>query len=93
MSRVTVKEKEIELTTLDIGSGWKTILFNCDCHEFEEVIIQIMKATRCSSTRASQLTSEVHHLGQATICEGGHACCEKVADVLGATGLRVSVNQ
>ncbi len=78
-------------TVFDVEFGWKTILMNCNCHTFDEVIEQIIKAIGCSHTRASQLASAVHHLGQATICEGERRYCEHVGDVLSVIGLRVEV--
>ena len=76
-----------------VGGPWKTILFNCDCHTFDEVEKIVMKATRCTLSRARQLSWEVHNRGQAVIYEGARERCEAVADVVGSVGLRVDVGR
>ncbi len=91
MTKVTVIPEVVDLSKIEFG--WKTVLMNCNCHSFEEVIDLIMRAIGCSTTRASQLASAVHHLGEATICEGEKRYCSHVADILGSTGLKVVVTQ
>ena len=49
---------EEEKTDKDVGS--RVILFNDDWHTFEEVISQIIKATKCSLAEARDKTFEVH---------------------------------
>jgi ATP-dependent Clp protease adaptor protein ClpS len=75
------------------ASGWKTILFNCDCHTFADVAAQLMKATSCTYSRGMQLANVVHYTGSAIVFSGAKERCEAVADVLAQTGLRVSVDQ
>ena len=75
------------------GLGWKTLLLNCDCHTFDEVERQLIKAIRCPLSRARQLSWEVHSRGQAVVYEGPRERCEAVADVLASIGLRVKVVQ
>lgn len=80
----------------DVGSGgepWKTILFNCSCHTFDEVEKVVMKATRCTLSRARQLSHEVHTRGSAVVYEGHRERCEAVAEVIASIGLRVKVAQ
>lgn len=79
----------------DFGStvaGWKTTLFNCDCHTFDDVISLLIEATGCSGARATQLANIVHHTGSAVVYRGTQAECEKTATILGKTGLKVSVS-
>jgi ATP-dependent Clp protease adapter protein ClpS len=71
--------------------GWRVILFNCDCHSFDEVERVVMQATRCSLSRARELSHEVHTKGSAVVYKGVRERCEAVADVIGATGLQVKV--
>ncbi len=77
----------------DAGSGWKTILFNCECHSFDEVERQLLKAIGCSLSRARAISSEVHTKGSSTVFEGTRERAEAVADVLGSIGLLVKVVQ
>jgi ATP-dependent Clp protease adaptor protein ClpS len=60
----------------------KVILFNDEVHTFEEVIGQIIKATRCDQTKAEALTWEVHNTGKAIVFEGEITRCVEVSGVL-----------
>lgn len=74
-------------------SGWKTILFNCECHTFDQVERVLIKATRCSLAQARAWSNEVHVKGSAVVYRGPRERCEAVADVIGAIGLQVNVSQ
>lgn len=84
-----LEETTSEDTAAD--SGWKTILFNCECHTFDEVERQLIKATRCSLSQARRYSTEVHTKGLAVVYRGPKERCEAVAMVLGEIGLVVSV--
>ena len=73
--------------------AWRTVLFNCDCHSFDEVEGQLIKAVRCTLSRARRLSNEVHTTGSAVVYNGPRERCEAVAVCLGAIGLRVGVTQ
>jgi len=73
------------------GEPWKTLLLNCECHTFDEVEKVLMKAIRCTLSRARQLSWDVHSKGSAVVYEGPRERCEAVADVIGSVGLRVKV--
>lgn len=73
--------------------SWQTILYNCDCHEFWEVVDQIMLAIKCTEATASQYASTAHNLGSVAVFKGEKEKCEQVADVLGSIGLKVKVVQ
>ena len=81
----------------DAGHGgsqpWKTVLFNCDCHTFDEVENVVMKATRCTLSRARQISNEVHVRGSAVVYDGPRERCEAVADTISSVGLRTKVTQ
>lgn len=86
----------VEETTSDETApehSWKTILFNCDCHTFDQVEEQLIKATRCSISRARQLSMEVHSKGLAVVYTGPRERCEAVAMVLEQIGLLVKVSR
>lgn len=92
---MTTKQVLEEETTSDSGTadGWHVVLFNCDCHSFDEVEKVLLKATRCSLSRARQLSTEVHTKGSAVVYNGARERCEAVADVIGSIGLVVKVAQ
>ena len=73
--------------------NWRAILFNCNCHTFDVVIDRLMKAIPCSRSKAGHLASVAHHTGSVKVYEGDKESCERVADVLGASGLLVSVSK
>lgn len=85
-----VIDKEIETTT-NPDLLWKVILFNCNCHTFDDVIEQLMKAIVCSSATASQLAHVADQFDSVQVYEGDKVDCQRVADILGATGLIVQV--
>jgi ATP-dependent Clp protease adapter protein ClpS len=94
-----IKSKEIideilEPANSDQSSfGWKTVLLNCDCHTFDEVERQLLKAIRCTLSRARQIAWEVHSQGSAVIFSGPRERCEAVAAVLEDIRLAVHVTQ
>ena len=85
------KQKQVLDRAGEAGAPWKVILFNCECHTFDEVENVVMKATRCTLSRARQISNEVHTRGSAVIYDGPLERCEAVADVIGSVGLRVKV--
>ena len=76
-----------------LGNPWLTILFNDEVHSFDEVILQIQKATGYSLERATQLTLQVHHNGKAMVFAGARPKCEKVAGILGQIRLMTRVEE
>jgi ATP-dependent Clp protease adapter protein ClpS len=95
MSQTGTAEVVEETTSDDTAadSGWKTILFNCECHTFDEVERQLIKATRCTLSQARRYSTEVHTKGLAVVYRGAKERCEAVAMVLAEIGLIVSVAQ
>jgi ATP-dependent Clp protease adaptor protein ClpS len=76
-----------QITTLeeektDITIGSRVILFNDDWHSFEEVITQIIKATKCSFIAARDKTFEVHVNGKAVVYSGVMSDCLRVSGIL-----------
>jgi ATP-dependent Clp protease adaptor protein ClpS len=74
------------------GEGSKVFLFNCECHSFEDVITQLFKAVP-GMTRplAEELAWRAHTQGMAEVYRGSPTECDRVAKVLGETGLVVQV--
>lgn len=83
-------EERVDDGTAATG-GWRTVLFNCDCHSFDEVERVLIQATRCTLARARELSHEVHTKGSAVVYRGPRERCEAVADVIGRVGLLVKV--
>jgi ATP-dependent Clp protease adapter protein ClpS len=75
------------------GLPWSTILFNCNCHSFDEVARQLMRALRVSYERGMEIAHTVHHAGKAVVYTGHRERCEAVAMVLEDIRLIVKVSQ
>ena len=60
----------------------KVILFNDDVHSFDEVIVQLIKATRCPQAKAEALAWEVHTSGKAVVFAGELVRCMEVSGIL-----------
>jgi len=87
-----VAPQEVEERTTGGGSGSKVFLFNCECHTFDEVIAQLLKAVPgMTRALAEELAWRVHTTGLAEVYRGGASDCGRVARILGETGLIVQV--
>jgi ATP-dependent Clp protease adaptor protein ClpS len=75
------------------GAPWNTILFNCNCHSFDDVARQLMKAIRVSYERGMEIASVVHNSGKAVVYTGHRERCEAVAMVLEDIRLIVKVSK
>ena len=73
--------KAIRLTRLIVLKS-KYACFNDDWHSFEEVIAQIVKATKCSFIEARDKTFEVHVNGKAVVYSGEMSDCLRVSGIL-----------
>lgn len=73
--------------------SWKTVLINCDCHTFDDVEKQLLKAIRCTLSKARQIAWDVHTRGSAVVFSGPRERCEAVASVLEDVRLAVQVTQ
>ena len=84
--------EEVEDIGTGSGEGSKVFLFNCECHTFEEVITQLLKAVP-GMTRplAEEIAWRVHTQGLAEVYRGSQSECDRVAKILGETGLIVQV--
>ena len=60
----------------------KVILFNDDVHTFDEVIGQLIKATKCTHEKAEALAWEVHTNGKAVVFGGELNKCVEVSSIL-----------
>ena len=74
-----VVEEEVE-EHLDMP--WRVILYNDDIHTFDEVIMQLIKATGCSMSQAKAYAIQAHTQGKACVFEGTFEACFKVQGVL-----------
>jgi len=73
---ILVEEKD------EVNTPWRVLLFNDDIHTFDEVIIQLTKAIRCSPAKAKKLALKVHNEGKARVYEGDFEPCFEVNNIL-----------
>jgi len=71
----------------------QVILFNDDWHTFDEVILQVQKATGCNLEEATRITLAAHNEGQAVAFSGPFERCEIVAAKLQQIKLGVSIER
>jgi ATP-dependent Clp protease adaptor protein ClpS len=93
MERVLPASEVDERTASELAPPWLTILHNCDCHTFEEVVRQLQKAIACTEAEGWEIAWRVHNTGKAVVKIGPEAECVRVGKILGAIGLVVSVVQ
>ena len=70
----------------------RVVLYNDDWHSFDDVILQLVKATGCSAEEAGQHAWNVHTQGRDVVFQGPKAECEKVVGVLREIRLQVEVD-
>jgi ATP-dependent Clp protease adapter protein ClpS len=76
-----------------VAPPWMTILHNCECHTFEQVVKQLQKAIACSETEGWEIAWQVHNTGKAVVKIGPEAECVRVGNILASIGLIVTVVQ
>jgi ATP-dependent Clp protease adaptor protein ClpS len=76
-----------------VAPPWMTILHNCDCHTFEQVVRQLQKAIACTEAKGWEIAWQVHNTGKAVVKIGPEAECVRVGNILAAIGLVVTVVQ
>lgn len=82
-----------ELGPPETDKPFVVILYNCDCHTFEEVEVQLQKATGCSLEKAEAFAMEVHTAGRSIVFGGSAEECERVANVLREIRLQVETDR
>lgn len=91
---VPVEDEDV-LIDDDIGSRidqpWKVVLYNDDIHTFDEVILQLQKATGCGRQRAENIAFEAHSRGKAIAYDGEFEDCFRVLGVLREIQLIVEI--
>lgn len=91
----TTATPDTDITT-DVSSGddleAKVIVFNCDCHTYQQVISLFCRIIPgMSSSRAFELAWRIDHEGQATVYTGEWKSAEVIGTRLAGGGLRVAV--
>jgi ATP-dependent Clp protease adapter protein ClpS len=77
----------------DIQGPWIVILYNCDCHTFQDVWFILQKATGCSLEKAKAIANEVDSKGRAICFSGDREECERVAAIIASIRLQVETDR
>ncbi len=78
-----------EDTTISLAC--KVVLYNDDWHTFEEVIVQLIKAVKCSFDEARNYAFEVHVKGKSIVYSGSMNECLKVTSILDEIALNSQI--
>lgn len=84
------EEIDLELDS-NVDTEYRVFLFNDDHHTFEEVIIQLIKATSCDFEKARGFAFEVHVKGKAMVFSGTMLHCLKVSSILEEIALHTQI--
>ncbi|GBD88919.1 ATP-dependent Clp protease adaptor protein ClpS [bacterium BMS3Abin03] len=76
---------------IDAGLESRVMLYNDDWHTFDEVILQLIKATGCSYDEARSKAFEVHIKGMATVYNGEFKDCLRVSSILEEIALHTQI--
>lgn len=79
---IDVLVEEDEATDERLDDPWRVILYNDDIHSFDEVILQLVKATGCTTDEAARYAWQAHFEGKAAVYEGAFDECFRVQGVL-----------
>src|SRR5437870_1647893 len=63
----TPEVEEVTGTETEVAPPWMTVLHNCDCHTFEQVVKQLQKAIACSESKGWEIAWQVHNTSEAAL--------------------------
>ncbi len=83
---------EIASIGTDIGLDARVIVFNCECHTYQQVIALFCQhIPGMTSSKAFELAWKIDHNGEAIVFSGALEQAEEIATKLAGGGLRVAV--
>lgn len=77
----------------DTDNPYVVIVYDDDYHTFEQVEVQLQKATACTLEKAEALAIEIDGAGRAVVFSGDAEACERVACVLREIRLQVETDR
>jgi ATP-dependent Clp protease adaptor protein ClpS len=94
MEKEIKQNPEIDILTDEettIGLACKVVLYNDDWHTFDEVIVQLIKAVKCTFDEARNYAFEVHVKGKSIVFSGSMNGCLKVTAILEEIALNAQI--
>jgi hypothetical protein len=86
----TTKKAQLDNKT-DKEKVWQVLLFNCECHSYDDVVEAHLEAIGCTVDQAIQYALVAEEFGYVSIFQGTYAECKKVVRPLLRIGLRGEV--
>lgn len=80
-----VAEPDVVTETTDetrLDTPWRVIVYNDEIHTFDEVIVQLIKATGCTTAQAEQHAWTIHTQGKDCVFQGEFTECFRVQGIL-----------
>src|SRR3989441_5009874 len=93
VEQVVPKPETEDVVDEAVAPPWMTILHNCECHTFEQVVKQLQKAIACSEAEGWEIAWQGHNTGKAVVKIGPQAECVRVGNILASIGLVVTLVQ
>lgn len=78
---------------VEINGPWMVILYNCDCHTFDDVIDILQKAIGCTVEEGFAIALRVHTEGRAIVYSGSRDECERVMRIIASVRLQVEMDR
>ena len=77
----------------EITGPWIVIIYNCECHTFDDVEQIVQQATGCALEKAEAIAWEIHTEGRAICFSGTQTECERVAKIIASIRLQVETDR
>ena len=88
----TPETTEEQRTGTGDGLEAKVVVYNCNCHTYQQVIQLFCEAIPgMTPAKAFELAWKIDHRGSAVVFEGERTAAERIAKHLAGGGLRVAV--
>lgn len=78
---------------VEINGPWIVVLYNCDCHTFDDVIEILQKAIGCTVEVGFALALRVHTEGRAIVFSGSQEECARVTRIIASVRLQVEMDR
>lgn len=78
---------------LESSKLFNLILFNDDHHDMVEVMVQLVRAIRCSKQKALNLMMKAHTHGQAIVLTGSRKEVVKAGKILAEIDLMIDITE
>lgn len=84
----------LEPTSIDDSSAvgrWMVVIYDNEHNTVDEVVMILIRATKCSHEEAAIETWEAHHHGKAAVHFDTKEICNHVAQVISSIGVQTEV--